>query len=192
VSLVVQRVVAETTSLGLVVLAGSVGRFNASVGRAESVHVARATNASVALEVARVLVAVRSASSSTNSSTRAAKPTVLVRLAKASRLLVAGAARAAGDRTAALLVTKTVTVLASRSSTSGKALSVTVNALTLTTTVGLVLTVVIAVAMKMHAPVTLELLLLELSSIGFRAVLKLGKLLGSLLGKITALVGELL
>lgn len=149
-------------------------------------------NASVALEVARVLVVVRRGSSSTNSSTSAAKSAVLVRLAKASRLLVAGTARAAGDRTAALLVAKTVTMLASSSSTSGKALSVTVNALTLTTTVGLVLTVVIAVAMKMHAPVALELFLLELLSVGLRAALKLGTLLGSLLGKTTALVGELL
>jgi uncharacterized membrane protein YheB (UPF0754 family) len=64
--------------------------------------------------------------------------------------------------------------------------------LTLTTTVGLVLTIVVAVAVKMYAPITLELLLLELSSVGLRAVLKLGKLLGSLLGKTTALVGELL
>lgn len=205
----VQRVVAESTSLGLTVVSAGGGRTETS---ARSTSARHTSGGASGLRVRSKTTS--STSSGSTSSSGSSKASALASLAKATRLFITRAGRAGAGATA-VLVAETMAALASSGSASSAnssatkdTLSGTAHSMTLPARVktrslsgltkasslsamGKILSVVVTVAVEMHALVGIELLSLQLLPVRLGATLKLGQLLSCLLSKSTSFSGEL-
>lgn len=208
----VHRVVAESTSLGLAVVGASGGRAETSASTNSCGASADTGGGASGLGVRSE--ATSSSSSGSSSGSGSSKTTALARLAKTTRLLIAGAGRAGAGATA-VLVAKTMAALAcssgasgANSSTTKDALSGTAHSMTLParvktgslsgltkasslSAVSKILSVVVTAAVQVHALVGIELLPLQLLPVRLGATLKLGQLLSCLLSKSASFSGEL-